>query len=68
MALYPLGKDEDMKSPKLMVSASDRAAAQYQATLIGLAVRQALAEDRAIRAGVAGEPALPLVPFELPTL
>lgn len=57
-----------MKTPKLLVSANDRAVAQYQATLIGLAVRQALAEDRAIRSGAASEPAQPLVPFELPSI
>lgn len=56
-----------MKTPKLLVSATDRATAQYQATLIGLALRQALAEDRAIRDGRASEPA-EFVPFELPSI
>ncbi len=57
-----------MKNPKLLVSANDRAVAQYQATLIGLAVRQALAEDRAIRDGRAAEPTHPLAPFVLPSI
>lgn len=56
-----------MKTPKMLVSATARAEAQYQATLIGLAVRQALAEDRAIRAGRASEPTS-LAPFELPNV
>lgn len=56
-----------MKSPKMMVSATDRAIAQYQATLVGLAVRQALAEDRAIRSGAASEPTS-FAPFELPSI
>lgn len=56
-----------MKTPKMLVSATARAEAQYQATLIGLAMRQALAEDRAIRAGRASEPTS-LAPFELPSV
>jgi hypothetical protein len=56
-----------MKSPKMLVSATARAEAQYQATLIGLAVRQALFEDRAIRAGRAPEPTA-IIPFDLPEI
>lgn len=39
----------------MLVSATARAEARYQATLIGLAVRQALWEDRQIRSGKAPE-------------
>jgi hypothetical protein len=55
-----------MKSPKMLVSATARAEAQYQATLVGLAVRQALAEHRAIVSGRATEPQQPLQALELP--
>lgn len=56
-----------MKTPKMLLSATDRATAQYQATLVGLAVRQALWEDRQIRAGAQPE-VTEFTPFELPSV
>ena len=56
-----------MKNPKRLVSATDRAAAQYQATLVGIAVRQALWEDRQIRAGQRPE-VTDFAPFDLPQI
>lgn len=56
-----------MKSPKLLVSATARAEAQYQAMLIGVVIRQALAEDRAIRSGQAAEPTR-IDPFDISML
>ena len=46
----------------------DKQKAEYEALLVGIAVRQALAEDRAIKAGLIPEPVQPLVPFALPEL
>lgn len=56
-----------MKNPKQFLSAQARAEAQYQATLVGLAVRQALWEDRQIRAGQQPE-VTGFAPFDLPEI
>jgi hypothetical protein len=56
-----------MKNPKMLVSATARAEAQYQATLVGVAVRQALWEDRQIRTGQRPE-VTDFEPFDLPQI